>query len=344
MESLKDFMPLTLEDIAHLSGVSRSTVSRVLNTDVNVKEETRKKVQAIINSYNFQPNLAARGLATGRTNVIGVVIPASVSVIFTDPYFPLLLQGVSAVCNTREYSVMLWLAEPEYERRMISRILHNGLVDGVVIASIPMNDPMVESMIESRMPFVLVGRHPTVDVNFLDVDNLKASQKATKHLVNLGYKRIATITGPQNQVSGYDRYQGYLNALQESGIPIKPELVAEGNYTEESGYSTMQQLIKYKPDAVFAASDMMAFGAMQALKEANLQIPEDVALVGFDDLPAASKTVPPLTTIRQPVFQMGSKAAEFLINLIDNGTNSTHEVIMGTELIVRESCGASKTE
>ncbi len=344
MESLKDCMPLTLEDIAHLSGVSRSTVSRVLNTDVNVKEETRKKVQAIINSYNFQPNLAARGLATGRTNVIGVVIPASVSVIFTDPYFPLLLQGVSAVCNTREYSVMLWLAEPEYERRMISRILHNGLVDGVVIASIPINDPMIQSLIESKMPFVLVGRHPTVDVNYLDVDNLKAGQKATKHLINLGYKRIATITGLQNQVSGYDRYQGYLNALQESGIPIKPELIVEGNYTEDGGYAAMQKLIKYKPDAVFAASDMMAFGAMQALKEANLKIPDDVALVGFDDLPASAKTVPPLTTIRQSVFQMGSKAAEFLINLIDNGTNSTHEVILGTELIVRESCGASKTE
>ncbi len=337
-------MPLTLEDIAHLSGVSRSTVSRVINTDVNVKEETRQKVLEVIKSYNFQPNLAARGLAIGRTNVIGVVIPASVSTIFTDPYFPLLLQGVSAVCNTKEYSVMLWLAEPEYERRMISRILHNGLVDGVVIASIPMNDPIVQSMIESKMSFVLVGRHPTVNVNYLDVDNLQAGYKATRHLIDLGYKRVATVTGSQNQVSGYDRYQGYLKALNDSNIPVNLDLVAEGDYTEESGYTAMKKLIPARPDAVFIASDTMAFGAMNALKEANLKVPEDVAIVGFDDIPAASKTVPPLTTVRQPVFQMGSRAAEFLINLIESGNQSTHEVIMGTELVVRESCGCSKME
>jgi LacI family transcriptional regulator len=336
-------MPLTLEDIARLSGVSRSTVSRVINTGVNVKEETRQKVLEIINSYNFQPNLAARGLVTGRTNVIGVVIPTSVSVIFTDPYFPLLLQGISSVCNTREYSVMLWLAEPEYERRMVSRILHNGLVDGVVIASIPMNDPIVQSLIESKMPFVLIGRHPTVDVNYLDVNNLQAAYKATKHLAGLGYKRIATITGDQKQVSGYDRYQGYLQALQDSNYPVRPELVTEGDFTEEGGYHAMRRLLKSKPDAIFIASDMMAYGAMHALREANLRVPDDVAIVGFDDLPSSSKTVPPLSTIRQPVFQMGSKAVNVLINLIETGSISSQKVIMDTELIIRESCGASKT-
>jgi LacI family transcriptional regulator len=337
-------MPLTLEDIARLSGVSRSTVSRVINADVNVKDETRRKVTEIINNYNFQPNLAARGLASGRTNVIGVVIPASVSTIFTDPYFPQLLQGVSAVCNTREYSVMLWLAEPEYERRMISRILHNGLVDGVVVASIPMNDPIVESLIESKMPFILVGRHPTADVNYLDVDNLQSGRKATMHLVRLGYKRIATITGRQDQVAGYDRYQGYLKALQDAEYPVRAELVAEGDFTEESGYKAIQHLLKYKPDAVFVASDMMAYGAMRALREANVRIPEDVAIVGFDDIPTSSKTQPPLTTIRQPVTVMGSKAADVLINMIETGSKTTQKVILDTELVVRESCGASKME
>jgi len=301
-------MPLTLEDIARLSGVSRSTVSRVINEEENVKDQTRQKVMQVINSYNFQPNLAARGLASGRTNVIGVVIPASVTVIFTDPYFPQLLQGVSAVCNTREYSVMLWLSEPEYERRMISRILHNGLVDGVLVASIPMNDPIIESIVESKMPYILIGRHPSAAVNYLDVDNVQSSRKATMHLVRLGYKRIATITGIQNQISGYDRYQGYLKALQDSNFPSRPELVAEGDFTEEGGYKAMMRLLKYKPDAVFVASDTMAYGAMRALREANLRIPEDVAIVGFDDLPNSSKTIPPLTTIRQMPSMMGSRA------------------------------------
>lgn len=336
-------MPLTLEDIARLSGVSRSTVSRVINAEVNVKEGTRQKVQEVINNYNFQPNLAARGLVTGRTNVIGVVIPASVAVVFTDPYFPQLLQGISALCNTRDYSVMLWLAEPEFERRMISRILHNGLVDGVVVASIAMNDPIIESLIESKMPFILIGRHPTEDVNYLDVDNVQSGRKATMHLVRLGYKRIATITGKQSQVAGYDRYQGYVKALQDSDHPVKPELVAEGDFTEESGYKGMQRLLKYKPDAVFIASDMMAFGAMRALRDANLRIPEDVAVVGFDDIPASSKTIPPLTTVRQAIVQMGSLAVDALINIIETGTKTTQKVIMDTELVVRESCGASKT-
>ena len=298
-------MPLTLEDVARLSNVSRSTVSRVINADVNVKEETRRKVLNVIQSINFQPNLAARGLATGRTSVIGVVIPAGVSVIFSDPYFPQFIQGVSSACNNRNYSVMLWLAEPEYERRMISRILHNGLVDGVVVAKTLMNDPIVNSLFESKMPFILIGRHPTMDVNYLDVDNLQAGRKATLHLLRLGYKRVATITGSQDQIVGYDRYQGYLEALQDYGRPLKPELVVEGDFTDEGGYNAMARLIPQKPDAVFAASDMMAYGAMRAIYEAKLRIPEDVAVLGFDDLPASSKTTPPLTTVRQPVLQMG---------------------------------------
>lgn len=334
-------MPLTIEDIARLSGVSRSTVSRVINSDVNVKGETRRKVLEVIQSINFQPNLAAKGLATGRTNVLGVVIPAGVSVIFTDPYFPQFIQGVSSACNNRNYSVMLWLAEPEYERRMISRIIHNGLVDGVIVAKTLMNDPIVTSLYESKMQFILIGRHPSLDVNCLDVDNLQAGRKATLHLLRLGYKRIATITGSQDQSVGYDRYQGYLKALQDYGQLVRPELVVEGDFTEEGGYNAMLRLIPQKPEAVFAASDMMAYGAMRALREANLHIPGDVAVVGFDDIPASSKTIPPLTTVRQQVSQMGSKAVEFLINHIENDIRSTQHIIMDTELVVRESCGAS---
>jgi LacI family transcriptional regulator len=335
-------MPLTLEDIARLSDVSRSTVSRVINSDTKVKEETRLKVLKVIQSIDFQPNLAARGLATGRTNVIGVIIPARVSVIFADPYFPVFLQGVSSACNNRTYSVMLWLAEPDYERRMIPRILHNGLVDGVVVASTLMDDPIVKSLFESKMPFILIGRHPSMDVNFLDVDNLQAARKATLHLLRLGYKRVATITGAQDQVAGFDRYQGYLSALQDYGRTIRPELVAEGDFTEEGGYNAMARLLPQKPDAVFTASDMTAYGAMRAIHEANLRIPEDVAVVGFDDIPASARTTPALTTVRQPVQQMGSRAAEILINVIENDINTTQKLILDTELVVRESCGASK--
>jgi LacI family transcriptional regulator len=332
-------MPLTLEDIARLSGVSRSTVSRVINADSNVKEETRQKVLQVIQNIDFQPNLAARRLVTGRTNVIGLVIPAGVSTLFVDPYFPQLIQGVSTACNARDYSVMLWLAEPEYERRMIRQILHNGLVDGVIVSSTLMNDPIVNSLHESRMPFILIGRHPTLDVNYLDVDNVEAGREATLHLYRLGRKQIATITGPQDQIAGFDRLQGYQKALQERRQVFRPELVVEGDFTEAGGYTAMLRLIPMKPDAVFVASDMMAVGALRALHEVNLTVPDDVALIGFDDIPAAAKADPPLTTMRQPIRSMGMVAVETLIDIIAHPGSDTRHVVLTTELVIRSSCG-----
>ncbi len=267
-------MPLTLDDIARLSGVSRSTVSRVINADTNVKVETRKKVLQVIQKINFQPNLAARGLAAGRTNIIGLVIPARVAFIFMDPYFPLLILGISGACNAHNHSVMLWLAEPEYELRTIGQILHNGLADGVIVSSTLMDDPIIKSLHESNMPFILMGRHPTLDVNYIDVDNVRAAREATQHLMRLGRKRIATITGPQNQFASYDRYQGYLKALSDRNQPFLPELVAEGDWTEAGGYTAMRLLIPYKPDALFAANDVMATGALSALREAHIRVPD----------------------------------------------------------------------
>ncbi len=339
-----NLMPLTLEDIARLSGVSRSTVSRVINVDANVKEGTRQKVLQVIQNFNFQPNLAARGLAAGRTNVIGLVIPAGVAALFSDPYFPQLIQGVSAACNSHNYSVMLWLAEPEFERRMVSQILHNGLLDGTVIASTLMDDPIVKSLYESKMPFMLIGRHPTLDVNYLDVDNVRAAREATLHLLHIGRKNIATITGPQNQIAGYDRYQGYLTALHERNHRVDPNLVAEGDFSEASGYIAMLRLLQQKPDAVFAASDMMAFGAMRALREANLHIPEDVAVIGFDDIPASAKTEPPLTTVHQSASAMGVLAVETLIDIIDHPGSETRHIVIATEFVIRSSCGTLKSK
>ncbi len=332
-------MPLTLEDIANLSGVSRSTVSRVINDDINVKEETRQKVLQVIKGSNFQPNLAARSLAAGRTGVIGLVIPAGVSALFIDPYFPQFIQGVTTACNAHDYSVMLWLAEPEYERRMISQILHNGLVDGVIVSSALINDSITNSLHDSRMPFIQVGRHPTLDINYLDVDNIRASREATLHLLQLGRKTVATITGPQDQVAGFDRLQGYKLALQDRHVPFRAELVGEGDFTEFGGYTSMLRLIPIKPDAIFVASDMMAQGAMRAIHEANLRIPDDVALIGFDDVPAAAKMDPPLTTVRQPIRSLGGLAVDTLIDIMAHPGAETRHLLIATELVIRSSCG-----
>lgn len=332
-------MPLTLEDIARLANVSRSTVSRVLNNDPNVRPETRARVEAVIREVNFQPNLAARSLVARRTDIVGLVIPAGTEDIFSDPYFGILIQGVSQACNARDYSVMLWLAEPAYERMAIRKILHGGLLDGVIVSSMLIDDPIVEALYQSDMPFVLVGRHPLWPVHYVDVDNVGGARAVTEHLIRSGRRRIATITGPRNMIAGIDRFQGYCEALEAHGLPVLPELVVEGNFSERSGYEGMQRLLEARPDAVFAASDMMALGALQSLRRAGLRVPDDVALVGFDDIPAAERADPPLTTVRQPIHEMGYQAVMTLLDVIQHPGGAPRQVMLPTELVIRESCG-----
>lgn len=335
-------MPNNLQEIAKLSGVSRSTVSRVLNNDPNVKTETRERVEAIMRQVNFQPNAAARGLASGHTRILGLVIPQGVSSLFTDPYFPLLIQGISTACNTHDYSVMLWLAEPEYERRTIGKVVNSGLIDGVILSSVWLADPVLEALRNSAVPFLMVGRHPTdTQVHYVDVDNFSSAQTGTLHLLRLGRQRVATITGPLNMIAAIDRRDGYVQALRDRGFAAQPELMVESDFTEAGGYLAMQRLLPHHPDAVFAASDMMAAGALRALRDHQLSVPEQVAVVGFDDIPFASHTIPPLTTLRQPIQRMGAVAAETLIEIIGEASQQPRRIVLPTELVIRSSCGAN---
>jgi LacI family transcriptional regulator len=332
---------MNLEQIAKLSGVSRSTVSRVINDDPNVSTTTREKVWQVVRRVNYEPNAAARILAAGRTQVLGLVIPMGVSALFTDPYFPILIQGVSSACNAHEYSVMLWLAEPEYERSQIRKIMYSGLVDGVIVASMLTNDALVHALAEGDLPFIMIGRHPSdARISYVDADNTTGAREAVRHLLRNGRTRLAVINGPQNMIAGLDRLTGFIEALREHGLMHDPDLMVDGGFSEAGGYLAMQQLIPRHPDAVFAASDAMAIGALRALREAGLRVPEDVAIVGFDDMPFAARSEPPLTTVRQPIFRMGSMTVETLLDLIERPTSSPHRIVLPTELVVRASCGA----
>lgn len=331
-------MPLKLEDVARMTGFSRSTVSRVINGDPNVKDSTRSAILEFIKQINFQPNMAARGLAAGRTNVLGLVIPMGVGVLFSDPFFPLFIQGVSSACYEKEYSVMLWLAEPEYERRTIRQILYNGLVDGVIVASAVTNDPIVEALAESNLPFILVGRQTTRQgIHIIDVENRGGAREVVSHLFECGYRRIATISGPQTLVAGFDRYQGYLDALRDHGQSANPDLIGSGDFSESGGYEAMRALIGRQPDAVFAASDTMAIGALRALREAGIRVPEDMGMAGFDDSPSAASSAPSLTTMRQPIHKLGVTAAEKIIDIIRTPPEQSIEIIIPVELIRRQS-------
>jgi len=333
---------LNLEQIAKLSGVSRSTASRVINNDPNVSCDTRETVLRVVRLMNYVPNAAARGLARGRTQVIGLVIPADVAALFADPHFAIFIQGVSSACAAHGHAVMLWLAEPEYERRQIRQIIHGGVIDGLIVTSALLDDPLVNELSQSQRPFVVVGRRPNDwQATSVDVDNSGGARAAVRHLLRLGRQRIATIIGPQNLIAGVDRLTGYQTALREHGCPIDHDLIVDGGFCEYGGYLAMQQLLPRRPDALFAASDTMAIGALRAIHDAGLRVPDDLALVGFDDTPLAARTDPPLTVIRQPARQLGQLAVELLLELIDYPEAAPQCIVLPTELVVRASCGAA---
>jgi LacI family transcriptional regulator len=336
---------LTLEDLAKKTGVSRSTVSRVVNAHPNVSEDVRKRVLKVIQETGYHPHAAARALASQHSWMIGLVLPHSISYFFTDPYYPHLTKGIAQACNKNNYTLALFLVDTkDDEEKIFPRVSRKGLLDGVLVQSGHHGDQqIIGDLINAKMPLVVVGRPFRSDnVSYIDIDNVKASFTAVNHLIQEGYQRIGTITGPENSTVGLDRKAGYLKALKEQGQNIDKSLITEGDFTEAGGYAAMQRLLPVRPDAVFAASDGMALGAMRAVREAGLRVPDDVAFVGFDDLPMARLAGVQLTTVRQPVIQFGTRAVELLIDEIENGINPPRHVIMDAELVIRESCGRSR--
>jgi LacI family transcriptional regulator len=334
---------LTLEDIAKQAGVSRSTASRVVNNDRNVSDNVRRRVQQVIINTGYQPHAAARSLASQRSRMIGLVLPRTVSSFFTDPYFPRLTQGVAQACNHHNLTLGLFiLATKEDEERIFPRLSRQGLLDGVIVQTAQKGDKLINRLISSDFPVLVAGRpFNTNGVSYIDVDNIQSAYQAVCHLINLGYRRIGTITGIMNGTVSIDRLEGYTRALRDQGWPIDKNLIAQGDFSEKSGYNAMKTLLPTRPDAVFAASDTMATGAMRAAREAGLNIPRDIAFIGFDDLPIAAHSDFKLTTIRQPIIQFGAQAVEALMDLIENGTKPSRRIIMETELVIRDSCGAS---
>jgi LacI family transcriptional regulator len=335
---------LTLEDLAKLAGVSRSTVSRVANGQPNVRDDVRKRVLDMIQTTGYHPNAAARTLASQRSWTIGLILPHSVSFFFTDPFYPHLTKGIAHACNQFNYTLALFLvATKEDEEKIFPRVARKGLLDGVLVQSGHHGDQwIIGHLIDAKMPLVVVGRPFRSDnVSYIDIDNINASYNAVSHLIRSGRKRVGTITGPVNSTVGIDRKAGYIKALTERNVRVDETLITEGDFTEMGGYYAMKQLFPAKPDAIYAASDTMAMGAMRAAHETGLRIPDDIAFIGFDDLPIATLSDIKLTTIRQPVSQFGSKAVEVLMDIIENGINPPRHIILETELVIRESCGTA---
>jgi LacI family transcriptional regulator len=343
-ESAGGLMPtdkLTIRQIATLAGTSRSSVSRVLNNHPNVSPEVRRQVLDVIAETGYQPDPIARSLSNRRSSIIGLVVPLAVHSLFDDPFFSRLIQGISRGCNARDYTFSLFLFHSqEDEKEFYRRISLKHLLDGVVVTATRTGDALIPRLLEGGVPLVVQGRHEDPRVNYVDADNLAGATAAVSHLLQLGYQRIATIAGPSDSTAAQDRAQGYLDALQTRGRPSDDALIVSGDFTQAGGHQAMQRLLPHQPDAVFVASDTMALGALQAIRGAGLTVPDDVALVGFDDLPQATMVDPPLTTVRQPIQRMGILAAEMLIDGLENEPEAPRRVVLPTELVIRGSCGS----
>ncbi len=334
---------MNLEDIAKRAGVSRGTVSRVINNAPDVSARTREHVWKVIRQENYQPNPAARALVRNRTEIIGVVIPTNENIFFTDNnYFTQILAGISPVICQRDYAMLLWVGELTEEDLLRRKISNSRLTDGMIISSMMYNHPLAKRLLSLRNPFVMIDRPLQHEswFNYVTVDNVRAAEEATTHLIRLGRRRIAHITGDLDIADAQDRLQGYKNALIQAGREVQPELIAEAHFNRQAGYEATRRLLPHKPDAIFAACDTMAVGVLKAAREAGVRVPDDLAVVGFDDVDVASHSFPSLTTVRQPVQEKGAAAAELLIDLLEKRVEGPQRVLLRTDLVIRESCGA----
>jgi DNA-binding LacI/PurR family transcriptional regulator len=347
----------TLDEVAALAGVGRGTVSRVINGSPQVSPEAKAAVHKAIEELGYVPNRAARALVTRRTDSVALVVSESEERVFGEPFFAGIVRGVSSHLADTQMQLWLAMAQSSAERQLVERHLSDQHVDGVLLLSLHDDDPLPGLLAGRGLPTVLGGRPAHMletdhfdgngvafagngngnGVAFVDNDNEGGARTAVEYLLNLGRRCVAAIAGPQDMGVGKARLRGYREALRLAGHPHDDRLIAYGDFSEASGAEAMYRLLHLNPglDAVFAASDLMAAGAIRALREQGRAIPGDVAVVGFEDSTVARQTLPPLTTVHQSVEGMGREMARLLLARIAGGP--AHSTVLDTHLVVRES-------
>jgi DNA-binding LacI/PurR family transcriptional regulator len=330
----------TLEGVAKAAGVSRATVSRVVNGSPKVSPENRRAVEAAVSELGYVPNRAARSLVTRRSDSIGVVITEPTGRLFSDPFFPRLLRGISASLAAANQQLVLLMPSSASDAERTANYLAAGHLDGALLVSLHDHDPLPGRLHDAGIPMVVSPRPGRVmPVSYVDVDNRGGARNAVLHLVAAGCRLIATIAGPSDMAPGVDRLAGYRDALVESGLGTDRKLEAVADFTQDGGAAAMERLLAARPDidGVFAASDLMAAGALAVLAAAGRRVPEDVAVVGYDDSPVATSTQPQLTSVRQPIEEMGMEMSRLLLNAIERTGHAPRRVILATELVQRAS-------
>jgi DNA-binding LacI/PurR family transcriptional regulator len=336
----------TITDIARLAGVAPMTVSRVVNDSGYVSQQIREKVESVIKELNYHPNALARGLKRQRTHVVGILLPD-----IANPFSAELAQGIQEVLLTRGYSSFISASERSVQREQAAlRALFDHRADGIIVATreTKAGNDFLLRLAERDLPMVVVGRtlnHPHVDR--VTADHWKGAYEAVEHLISLGHRRIGFVGVSPINGAGLRRYQGYLDALREHDLPIDEKLIVgpaaefgPGYSTQDDGYAGMKKLLalKKRPTAVFARNDYTAMGAICAIQDANLRIPEGIAIVGFDNVPLAAYMTPPLTTVDQPTKQQGREAARLLLDRLEGDkTRERRDICLDCHLVIRQS-------
>ncbi|MEV6286577.1 LacI family DNA-binding transcriptional regulator [Kribbella sp. NPDC051770] len=327
----------TLEQVAALAGVSRATVSRVVNGSPKVLPDTVAAVERAIGQLGYVPNRAARALVTRRTDSVALVVPEPDSRVFSDPFFAGILRGVSRTLAPTSSQLVLLIEPSEGDDQRLLRYLRGGHVDGAIIVSHHGRDNVLQELAQLPLPIVFSARPIGVEVPVasVDVDNVAGARTAVEYLLSKGRKRIGSIAGPPDMTAGLDRLAGYQQVVAEAGFA---EAVAYGDFTAEGGEQATIQLLDEHPDldGIFVANDLMATATLRVLSQRGRRVPDDVSVVGFDDSVVATTTTPQLTTVRQPVEKLGSRLAELLLAKI-GGADLTSPEIYNTELVVRGS-------
>lgn len=329
-----DRRPVTLEEVARVAGVSRATVSRVVNGVATVDRELRRVVEKAISSTGYAPNRAARSLATRRAGAIGLVLPEEGRTLH-DPYFGRVVAGVLPVIRPLGVQLVLTTTEPGGHREVVDDVRQRRL-DGVILIHTHGADPLPRLLTESNLPVVLAARPVRpMSITYVDVDQAAGAGLAVDHLVARGCRRLATITGPLETPAGQDRLRGFREAVARHGLP-EPAVV-EGDFSREGAAAAARALAEEEFDGLFVASDLMATGALPVLRWRGLRVPEDVRVVGFDDSSPAVECDPPLTTVRQPVEDMAAEMARLLVERVERPDRPISSVVFAPTLVVRQS-------
>lgn len=330
--------PPTLNEVARAAGVSRATASRAINGLPHVSPAAQRAVAEAVQRLGYRTNPVARSLATQRSGAIALVVSEPGDFVVSDPFFARVLRGISAGLANSGLQLALLMAQEQYGEGASEHFLREGRVDGVLLVSLHGGDPLPGQLVAAGLPLVLAGRPlARLDVPYVDADNFNGAGAAARHLVEAGCRRVGTIAGPRDMAVGIDRLSGWRRGMSAAGLAT--DAVAHGDFTLEGGARAMRRLLDDHPelDGVFVASDLMAVGALQTLREAGVRVPTDLAVVGFDDADVAATSAPPLTTVRQPIEELGQTIAWRLLGQLAGDRDLPPSILLPTELVRRES-------